>query len=77
MNISDELLGAGLALCSLLGALGSGGKRSFVVEAVKVATGLLELFDPFLGLQHGYFSLFHAREGFPEMETCRTSEIIM
>ena len=50
VDISDQCLGVGLLVGLLLGALGVAGKGGLVVEAVEVASGLLELLDPFLGL---------------------------
>jgi hypothetical protein len=50
VDISDQRLGVGLLVGLLLGTLGVAGKGSLVVEAVEVASGLLELLDPFLGL---------------------------
>lgn len=50
MNIAYELLGVGLLIGLLLGTLGSGGKSGLIVEAIQVASRLLEFLDPFLGL---------------------------
>lgn len=50
VNISDKLLGIGLLIGCLFGRLCGRGKGSLVVEAVQVAAGVLELFDPFLRL---------------------------
>lgn len=54
MNISNQLLGAGLLVARLFGALGGAGEGSLVVEAIEVAAGLLELLNPFLGLETRY-----------------------
>ena len=50
MDVPDEFSGAGPKLRSLLGTLGRRRVSRLIVEAVKVAAGLLELLDPFLGL---------------------------
>lgn len=50
MDVSDEGLGVGLLIGLMLGTLGVARKGGFVVEAVKVATRILELLDPFFGL---------------------------
>lgn len=52
VNIPDEFARASLARGGVVGGLcrGGGGHGGFVVEAVEVATGGLELLDPFLGL---------------------------
>jgi len=52
MNVANQLLGAcpsgGLFICRI--GRGNGGDRSLVVEAVQIATGILELADPFMRL---------------------------
>jgi hypothetical protein len=51
VDVLDEFLGAGLLVRGSGGFFGGGGvDSSFVVEAVKVTTSVLELLDPFLGL---------------------------
>jgi len=51
VDVLDELFRAGLLVAGGFGRLGVGGvDGSFVVEAVQVAAGLLELLDPFLRL---------------------------
>lgn len=56
VDISDQLAGVGLQLGRLLGALGGARRSGLVVEAVQVATGLLELLHPFLRLPGGKVS---------------------
>lgn len=46
MDISDQLLGVRLQLAFPRRRLGGSGKGGLVVEAVEVATGVLEIFDP-------------------------------
>lgn len=50
MDVSDQGLRVRLLVGLLLRALGVARKGSLVVEAVEIATGVLELLDPFLGL---------------------------
>jgi hypothetical protein len=51
VDVLDEFLRAGLFVRGSGGFFGGGGVDcSFVVEAVKVTAGVLELLDPFLGL---------------------------
>lgn len=51
MDVLDELLGVGLPVTRGFGGVGGGGvDGGFVVEAVEVAAGLLEILDPFLWL---------------------------
>lgn len=51
VDVLDEFLRAGLLVGGSGGFVGGGGVDSgFVMEAVEIASGLLELLDPFLGL---------------------------
>lgn len=52
MDIADQVLGAGLGGCSVVGGTGSGGggNGGFVVEAVEITAGVFEVLDPFVGL---------------------------
>lgn len=51
VDVLDELLGVGLFVAGGFGGVGGGGvDGGLVVEAVKVAAGLLEVLDPFLWL---------------------------
>ena len=51
MNVLDELFRVCLLVACGFGGFGSGGiDGGFVVEAVQVASGLLEILDPFLRL---------------------------
>lgn len=51
VNVLDEFLGAGLLVGGSGGFVGGGGvDGGFVVEAVEIASGLLEFLDPFLWL---------------------------
>jgi hypothetical protein len=51
VDVLDEFLGAGLLVRCSGGFFGSGRVNGgFVVEAVEVTAGVLELLDPFLGL---------------------------
>lgn len=51
VDVLDEFFGAGLLVRGSRGFVGSGRvDSSFVVEAVKIASSLLELLDPFLRL---------------------------
>lgn len=61
VDISNQLLRARLLIGRLFGGLRGGGERSFVVEAVQVAAGLLELLDPFLRLS---------------LQTCVSSQLV-
>lgn len=53
VDVLDQLLGARASSGFLIGGIGrgNGGDSSLVVEAVQIATGLLELTDPFVWLQ--------------------------
>jgi hypothetical protein len=53
VNITDQLLGAGTIGSLFIGRVGrgDGGDSRFIVETVKIATGILELANPFMGLQ--------------------------
>jgi hypothetical protein len=50
VDISDEGFWVCLLVGLVFGALGGGGEGGLVVETVKIATGFLELLNPFLGL---------------------------
>ena len=50
VDVADQLSGGRLLVGGFLGLLGGRGKCGFVVEAVQVATDLLELLYPLLGL---------------------------
>jgi hypothetical protein len=51
VDVADELLRAGLLVARAVRAVGRGRvDGGFVVEAVQVAAGGFEVFDPFLGL---------------------------
>lgn len=63
MDISDQSLGVGLFVGGLLGALGGAGKGGLVVEAVQIASGVLELLDPFLWLNFFFFSRLSDQRG--------------
>lgn len=51
MDEFDQFFGTGLFVSLLLCCLGGGrAQRSFVMEAIEVAAGFLEVFDPAMGL---------------------------
>jgi hypothetical protein len=52
VNVANQLLGACAGGGFFIGGIGrgNGGDRSFVVETVQVATGVLELTNPFVWL---------------------------
>lgn len=52
MNIANQLLGASASGSFFIGGIGrrDGGNSSLIVETVEIATGLLKLADPFMGL---------------------------
>jgi hypothetical protein len=52
VNITDQLLGAGTIGGLFIGRVGrgDGGDSRFIVETVKIATGILEFVNPFMGL---------------------------
>lgn len=56
MNVLDQLLGARASGGFLIGGIGrgNGGDGSLVVEAVQIATGILEFTDPFVRLESEY-----------------------
>lgn len=57
MNVLDELLRVRGRTFFVLGPFGCyRADGSFVVEAVEVAAGLLEVLDPFVRLQYGFVS---------------------
>lgn len=51
MNVPDEFFRVRLLVGRLLRALGGGGKRRLVMEAVEIAAYAFEFFDPFFRLQ--------------------------
>jgi hypothetical protein len=54
MNVADQFAGGRLEIGFCFGTLGGGRvDGGFIVEAVQVAAGRLEFFDPFLGLASG------------------------
>jgi hypothetical protein len=52
VDITNQLLGAGTSGSFFIGRIsrGDGGNSRLIVEAVKIATGLLKLPDPFMRL---------------------------
>lgn len=46
MDIPNQVLGVRLLVALARGRVGVGGEGSLVVEAVQIAAGVLELFDP-------------------------------
>jgi hypothetical protein len=54
VDVADQLLRAGLLVACAVGAVRRGrGDGRLVVEAVEVAAGGFEVFDPLLGLHEG------------------------
>jgi hypothetical protein len=79
VNVLNELFGAGLLIAGGFGRLGSGRvDGSFVVEAVQVAAGFVEILDPFLRLLETISRvLFHPVASSRSALVVRTSAIIM
>lgn len=64
VNVADQLLGTGTSGGIFIGGIGRSdrGNSSLVVEAVKVATGLLKFADPFVRLKQSKECQWGARD---------------